>query len=243
MLLHKRSLAVAAIAILLTACGDEGGSSKATADESSSKPPAQNASESAPEPRVDVEALTAKGYVIGDVTLGDASAPVTIIEYASLTCPACKAFHEGTLPTFKKEYIETGKVKLIMRELHGAEIGLQAAALARCDGPDRFYAFLDVLFSRQDNYRTQDPAANVAELKRIGKIGGLSAERIDACLTDTGYLTALYQESVRNIEKDKVPATPYLIIQPGPDEKTVRGAMGSEALAEIVDGFLKDGSN
>ena len=236
--MHFQSRGLAAVFLLaaLAACGEEGDVSRTASstpvEASSGAGTAQAA------PVIDREALEAKGYAIGDVVLGDPKAPVTLIEYASLTCPACKAFHSNTLPSIKRDYINTGKVKLIIRELHGARIGLYGAALARCAGPDRYYAFVDVLFSRQDNYRTQDPAANIAELRRIGKLGGLSPEKIDACLNDNVYLNALYQDSIANLEKDDVPATPYLIVQPGDGQKTFRGAIDAATLGEALDGFV-----
>lgn len=184
------------------------------------------------------EALADKGYALGDIVLGSPDAPVTMIEYASLTCPACQAFHERTVPTLKQEYIDTGKLKLIVRELHGARIGLDATAIARCDGADKYHPFLNLLFSRQENYLTQSRSANLEELRRIGKVGGLSTERIEQCLTDEAYLNEIYQFSREHVERDQVPATPFLILQPGPDQQTIRGAVGAEELSEMIDGLL-----
>lgn len=239
-----RSFAAIALVALLAGCGDDSPQSSADAGDGNAQTPVRSSSSGSAEAAqqdaepIDVAALEAKGYAIGDIVLGDPNAPVTMIEYASLTCPACKAFHSETLPAIKRDYINTGKLKLVLRELHGHRIGLDASALARCAGPDRFYAFLDVLFSRQNNYRTQDRAENLAELARIGKLGGLSKEKVEACLSDTNYLNKLYQDSVANVEKDQVPATPYLIIQPGPDQETIRGAAPAEQLSAAIDAFL-----
>ena len=235
-----RGLAALILLAALAACGDEGGATPKAASTPTKATKISN-TDADDAPPIDREALKAKGYAIGDVVLGDADAPVTIIEYASLTCPACAAFHKNTLPSLKRDYINKGKVKLIIRELHGARIGLYASALARCSGPDRYYAFMDVLFRRQDNFRTQDSAENVAELRRIGKLGSLTDEKIDACLNDNLYLNALYRDTLANIEKDEPPATPYLIIQPGDGQKTFRGAVGPEQLGEAIDSFLSEG--
>jgi hypothetical protein len=87
-------------------------------------------------------------------TLGDPDAPVTIIEYASLTCPHCAQFHNEVLPDLKERYIETGKVQLIYRDFPLDERALMAAALAHCAGPDRYFGFLDVLFETQSGSRS-----------------------------------------------------------------------------------------
>ena len=90
--------------------------------------------------------------------LGDASAPVTIIEYASLTCPHCAEFHQDVLPALKERYIAPGKVRLIYRDFPLDERALEAAVLAHCAGPERYFGFLDVLFETQSNWaRAEDP--------------------------------------------------------------------------------------
>ncbi|MEL6980271.1 MAG: thioredoxin domain-containing protein [Pseudomonadota bacterium] len=246
--------AAAALIIGLAACGqdqsaDAGGVDAATeaasaavanaAEATVAATSADGAEETAEGAASADAALADKGYALGDVVLGSPDAPVTMIEYASLTCPACQAFHELTVPTLKKEYIETGKLKLIVRELHGARIGLDATAVARCGGADKYHAFLDLMFSRQENYLTQDRAANLEELRRIGKVGGLSAERIEQCLTDEAYLNELFRFSRENVEADEVPATPYLILQPGPDQQTIRGAVGPDELSDTIDALIE----
>ena len=232
----RRGLAALALLAILAACGEESDNPLNAASSSVANAAESGSADAAP--AIDVEELKAKGYAIGDVVLGEADAPVTLVEYASLTCPACRAFHSNTLPAIKKNYVNTGKVKVIVREVHGARIGLYAAALARCAGPDRYHAFLDVLFQRQPNYITQDPDANIAELRRIGKIGGLSTEQVEACLNDNVYLNAIYRESLRNLEVDEVPATPFLILQPGEGQKTFRGAVGADQLGEAIDELI-----
>ena len=90
--------------------------------------------------------------------LGDPDAPVTIIEYASLTCPHCAQFHNEVLPELKERYIAPGKVRLIYRDFPLDQVALAAAALAHCDGSDRYFSMLDVLFETQRNWaRADDP--------------------------------------------------------------------------------------
>ena len=94
-----------------------------------------------------------------------------MIEYSSLTCSHCRQFHEAILPKIKKNYIDTGKVKLIYRDFPFDKLGLLATVMARCAPPERYFGFLDVLFRKQQDWsRSQDP---FGELSRIGKLGGL----------------------------------------------------------------------
>ncbi|MEM9725199.1 MAG: thioredoxin domain-containing protein [Pseudomonadota bacterium] len=241
---RRGAMAVSALALAaaLAACSSEQPGSGASASDSgaASTPVATQAqAQAAASNAVDFEALEAKGYAIGDIMLGDPDAPVTLIEYASLTCPACKDFHDNTLPAVKRDYIDSGKVKMVVREMYRFRIGLYAAAIARCAGPDKYHAFLNVIFDRQDNFRTQDERANLEELRRIGKIGGLSPEAIDACLTDNAYLNALLQQNAEAIEADGVQATPWLIVEaPGGEREVIRGAAGASQLGTAIDNAL-----
>ena len=171
---------------------------------------AQEAGAAAP---VDVEAFKAAGYAVGDIALGDPNAPVTIIEYARLTCPACGAFHTETLPKLKEKYIDAGKVKLIVREIYVDARGLTAVAISRCNGPDGYHGFLDVFFQRQSDWmNVQNMEELMAKVKPIGRLGGLSADRIDACVGDEAFLQHLIDTSNAQADADKVQRTPTLII-------------------------------
>ena len=95
----------------------------------------------------------------GEKMLGDENAPVTMIEYSSLTCPHCAAFHKDTLPSLIKKYVETGKVKIIYRDFPFDRPGAQGAMLARCVAPDHYFKMLGILFDQQEKWtRTQNPA-------------------------------------------------------------------------------------
>ncbi|HEY8536600.1 MAG TPA: thioredoxin domain-containing protein, partial [Vicinamibacterales bacterium] len=104
----------------------------------------------------------------GDLIMGAADAPVTIVEYASLTCPHCAAFHTKTLPKLKETYIDTGQVKLIYRDFPLDRVALAAAMIARCVEPARSFAFLDVFFQQQSSWAAgSDPNRMIAALKRL----------------------------------------------------------------------------
>ena len=119
---------------------------------------------------------------MSEKVLGDDDAEITIIEYASLTCPHCAQFHAEILPKIKTEYIEPGKAKLVYRDFPLDQVALKASLLARCAPDDKFFTFIDALFTQQFAWsRSNDP---VEALTNLGMVGGLSKESVDACLSN-----------------------------------------------------------
>jgi protein-disulfide isomerase len=117
-----------------------------------------------------------------DHILGEAAAPVTIIEYASLTCPHCAAFEKDTLPSVKKNWIDSGKAKLVFRDFPLDRYALTGSLIAQCAPPDRYFAFIESFFDGQDSWvRAGDP---VIALKGIARIGGMNEAAVDKCLAD-----------------------------------------------------------
>lgn len=145
-----------------------------------------------------------------DRVLGKAEAPITIFEYASLTCPHCADFEAQTLPEIKKQWIETGKARLIYRDFPFDQAALHAAVLARCAPPDRFFAFLDVLFKEQADWAAaKDPTE---ALKRIGKLGGVGADQFDACMKDEKLVNRIVAERLAAEKQYGVDSTPTFFI-------------------------------
>ena len=105
--------------------------------------------------------------LIEDMVLGDPNAPVTIIEYASFTCPHCKNFHEGTFKKLKQNYINTGKVKFILRDVYFDRYGLWAAMVARCDSSNKFYGIVDEIFRKQSEWTDGAENIDIANNKEI----------------------------------------------------------------------------
>jgi protein-disulfide isomerase len=154
---------------------------------------------------------------IPDMIQGDADAKVEIIEYASYTCPHCASFHAGLYKDLKKDYIETGKVKFIYREVYFDRFGLWASMIARCAGPDRFFGMTDLLYKEQSLWsRAGDPAAIVVELRKIGLKGGLDNDTLDACLEDADNAQALVAWYQENAERDNIRSTPSFLINGEP---------------------------
>ena len=141
--------------------------------------PAQAAS---PHPLL-AEAQTVLALNKDDRVLGNPDAPITIVEYASLTCPHCAHFTNDVLPELKKKWIDTGKAKLVLRDYPLDEPALRAAMIARCAPPDRFYAYTDMFFGAQDKWVTARDYRDA--LARLVKLGGMSREEFDKCLKNT----------------------------------------------------------
>lgn len=148
-----------------------------------------------------------------DDIMGDANAPVTIIEYASMTCPHCRSFHENILPAIKTKYIDTGKVKLILRPFpfDGDKRGLAAFLLAKCAPNDNYYAMVDALFSTQSTWA--NPKVNpVPELQRMSKLAGMTDESFKACLSRQDLIDNLIATRDKAVKDFGVTSTPTLFI-------------------------------
>lgn len=168
--------------------------------------------DSAQETKVSAEA-TAEGIV--DMQIGNADAPVTVIEYASYTCPHCGRFHEGPFKQLKADYIDTGKINFIYREVYFDRYGLWASAIARCAGPDKFFGLTDLIYASQSEWTRAgggDPSAIVDELRKIGRLAGLGSEQIEACLQDGEKLQSLVGWYQENAEADGIDSTPSFVI-------------------------------
>jgi protein-disulfide isomerase len=144
-----------------------------------------------------------------DHVLGDANAPVTIIEYASLTCPHCAAFDVVTLPDLKKKWIDTGKVKLVYRDFPLDETAAKAAQLAECAGNDKYFAVIDMIFRGQGTWAVaSDP---IAELSKSLRIAGMGPNEVKACLANQAVADGVVAD-YRSGEQAGVNSTPTLFI-------------------------------
>lgn len=145
-----------------------------------------------------------------DMVLGQADAPITIIEYASLTCPHCARFHEDTLPALKTAYIETGKARLVFRDFPLDGLALRAAMLPHCAGKARYFGLLDVLFRSQSRWAT-DPEP-VAALEQVARIGGIGKEAFASCLQNEAVKERVVTSRLKGDDMFKIESTPTFII-------------------------------
>jgi protein-disulfide isomerase len=223
------SLALLPAAAFLASCSDAAGPAQAQSDATTTT---GAVSADAPQPRgsVDMAELLAEG-ALPEKAYGNADAPVTIVEYASMTCSHCATFHVNTLPALKEKYIDTGKVRLIMREFPfdpRAEAGFM---LARC-ADDKYFPMIEVLFKQQDAWaRVQD--ARTA-LLQIARLAGFSQESFEACLTDQALLENVRAVRDRGEKQFGVDSTPTFFI----DGKKYPGAMSIGEFSAIIDPLL-----
>jgi len=163
--------------------------------------------------QADDAATAADTSTVVDMALGDDDAPVTMIEYASFTCPHCATFHAEIMPQLKRDYIDTGKVRFIHREVFFDRYGLWAGIVARCGGEMRYFGVADMIYARMGEWtRGADAAAVADNLRRIGRTAGLSDDQLDACLTDGGKAQALVTWYQDNATRDGVESTPSFVI-------------------------------
>lgn len=153
---------------------------------------------------------------ITDMQLGNPDAPVTVIEYASYTCPHCATFHAGNFKQLKTDYIDTDKINFIYREVYFDRFGLWASAVARCAGtPESFFGITDMLYATQSDWARAgggDPAAIADELRKIGRLAGLDGDTIEACMTDADKLRTLVAWYQERAGADGVDSTPSFVI-------------------------------
>lgn len=227
------SLIALPAAMLLAACSDDG---DAVAQNAAPAPaaPAEPATPAAEAPKaqgtVDVAKLMEPGP-LPERALGKDDAPVTIVEYASMTCPHCAHFHETTLPELKTKYIDTGKVRMVFREFPfdpRAEAGFM---LARCSN-DNYFAMIDVLFKQQESWAGVQDAK--AALLQISKLAGFSQESFEACLTDQKLLEDVRAVRERGAKEFGVDSTPTFFI----NGNRYPGAMSIAEMSAVIDGML-----
>lgn len=159
---------------------------------------------------VSVAVLMAPGP-LEDIALGQADAPYTIVEYASLTCGHCARFHTNILPELKERYIDTGKARLILREFPLDGLATAAFMLARCSGNDRYYPMVDALFETQQNWAVQGGDGK-EKLFSIARQAGFSREKFDQCLADQELFDKIVQSRKIALEKFGVDSTPAFFV-------------------------------
>jgi protein-disulfide isomerase len=171
--------------------------------------PAGGSTAAGPEPVV-ADAREALQITQDDRVLGDPAAPITIIEYASLTCPHCARFANDVLPELKREWIDTGKAKLVLRDFPLDERALRAAMIARCAPAGRFYAFAETFFAAQEKWvLTKDYREALAWL---AKLGGMGKDEFDACLTNTTLENRIVEQRLVASKQLDVTSTPTFFI-------------------------------
>ncbi|MFL5072542.1 MAG: DsbA family protein [Xanthobacteraceae bacterium] len=186
----------------------------------------------APAPQtVSTEELMSPGP-LPDQVLGAAEAPVTIVEYASMTCPHCAAFHETTYPELKKRYIDTGKVRFIFREFPLDPLAAAGFMLARCAGDGKYYPMIETLFHQQKTWAVQKP---IPPLLAIAKQAGFSQQSFEECLANQKLLEDIEKVRERAAAKFGVSSTPTFFI----NGERAAGALSIDDLEKKIQPYLK----
>lgn len=183
---------------------------------------------------------------VPDMVLGQDDAPVTVIEYASFTCPHCANFHDTAFDKVKAAYIDTGKVRLVYREVYFDRYGLLAARIAREGGAEKYFGISGILYATQADWLAPGNDAGIVEnLKKIALKAGIDQAKIDGAMTEfetctadmeacmatdnlVGAMVATYQS---NAQKDGIEGTPTFLI----DGEKYSGAMSYEDFSKILD--------
>lgn len=171
----------------------------------------------------------------GDYFLGNAMAPVVLIEYASLSCPHCADFHEKVVDPLMPTYIESGKVKYVFRDFPLNAPALEASKIAHCAGPEKFFSFIKVLFQSQNNW----VIPGTPEIKKIAALGGITAEQYDKCIKDPTIENKILKTQKDANEILGVKSTPTIFI----NGIQYKGEHNFEDVSESIDKYLKGGAN
>jgi len=166
---------------------------------------------------------------------GDPAAPVTVIEYHSLTCGNCQNFYMKVMPEIKREFIDTGKVKFAYREFPLDRVALTASILAYCSGSDdRYFAFIDTFYRTKEQWaHDKDP---IKKLGMLGALGGVPLAKFQQCQDDKTFVDAILQQRMKGEKEFKVQGTPTFVI----DGKTYRGSMEFAEFAKILRPLIKN---
>jgi protein-disulfide isomerase len=168
-----------------------------------------------------------------DRVLGDNNAPVTIIEYVSMTCPHCADFHTAIFAQLKKDYIDTGKVKFIMRDLPWDNMALGIAKVARCADPNQFYMLTGAFLKTQKNWlRSADP---LAEIKKIARLAGMDDVKVEQCLKDADLHEEVLASKRIAREVLNVRGTPTLFV----NGELLNGVPAYNQLRDVIETALE----
>jgi protein-disulfide isomerase len=166
-----------------------------------------------------------------DRVLGKPDAPITIVEYASLTCPHCAHFANTVLPKLKETWIDTGKAKLILRDFTLDETALRAEMVARCIPPERFYPLIETLFETQDKWVVAKDSR--AALERLARLAGIGKKEFDACFDNKAIEDQVAQSRLTAAQALGVNSTPTFFI----NGKKYEGEPTVEAFEQLLSGL------
>ena len=179
---------------------------------------------------------TARDITENDFIIGDENAPITIIEYASMSCSHCADFHTKTLPDLKTEFIDTGKVRMVFRDYPFNYPALLGSMMMRCIPGDVRYDYMNALYQLQPNWVNRDPKITKKELYKIMQSGGMTKDEFDTCYGDLDNEN-LILEGVMAAQKDfNIKSTPSFVI----NGNLVEGNKNIKEFRQIIDKKLSE---
>ncbi|MBE9603715.1 DsbA family protein [Acetobacteraceae bacterium H6797] len=167
---------------------------------------------------------------MADRAVGKADAKVTVIEYFSLTCPHCAAFHRTTYPQVKKELIDTGKIRFVFRDFPLDQLALAGAMVARALPADRYEGFVGVLLGSQDRWAFNRNVNNMEEIAKLAALAGMSRPDFEKTIGDDGLRRAILEGRLKAEQTDKVDATPTFLFNGNKQS----GELSYDRFAELV---------
>jgi len=167
--------------------------------------------------------------------MGEPNAPVTIIEYSSMTCPHCATHHRVTMPALKEKYIKTGKVRYVLREFPLDTLAFAASALARCAGPEKYFPFVTALYKQQDKW-AQGPGSPAPRLFKMAKQAGFNEDSFNACMRNKEVISHIEKSMEIGRSKYSVSSTPTLFVNGKKLEKGNSLADIEKAMAPYLGG-------
>ena len=171
-----------------------------------------------------------------DFVIGDEDAPVTIIEYASMSCSHCANFHTNTLPELKTEYIDTGKVRMIFRDFPFNYPALLGSMMMRCIPNEVRYDYMNVLYQLQSKWVNRDPNITKKELYKIMQSGGMTKDEFDSCYSNLDIENEIL-EAVMAAQNDfNIRSTPSFIV----NGNLVEGNKNTKEFRQIIDKILSE---
>jgi protein-disulfide isomerase len=171
-----------------------------------------------------------------ELVIGDKDAPITIIEYASMSCSHCASFHNNTLPDIKKEYIDTGKVRMVFRDYPFNYPALLGSMMMRCISSDVRYDYMNALYQLQNTWVNKDPKISKKELYKIMQSGGMNKDEFNKCYSNLDNEN-LILEGVMTAQKDfNIKSTPSFVV----NGNLVEGNKNIKEFRQIIDKILSE---
>ena len=173
---------------------------------------------------------------VDDFMIGDKNAPITIIEYASMSCSHCANFHTNTLPELKKEYIDTGKVRMVFRDYPFNYPALLGSMMMRCIPTDVRYNYMNALYELQTTWVDKDPKVSKKELYKIMQSGGMTKDEFDSCYSNLDNENLILEGVMAAQKEFNIKSTPSFVV----NGNIVEGNKNIKEFRQIIDKILSE---